>query len=143
MFIPPTSGRKAVRLRNAASIVSLSKLYGSLMSAWISDSTDPKMKKAWMDSFRRKMMAASMELRTIQDLTDLAKWEGNIRGKWALKEYRELTDIQIEMTSSLAQVRRFKGAQAFGLTRLDSSLVERFFISTTNGEWPFFPTQVF
>ena len=37
MTIPPTSGRKAVRLRNAALITELSHLYSLLMTAWIHD----------------------------------------------------------------------------------------------------------
>ncbi|KAF8921505.1 hypothetical protein CPB85DRAFT_1210427 [Mucidula mucida] len=104
MFFPPTSGRKAVRLRNASSIASLSKLYGYLMSTWISDNKDPKAKDAWMDAFRKKVMAASMEMRTIRDLTDLAKWEGSIRGKWASHEYIHLVEVQIEMIASMVQL---------------------------------------
>lgn len=40
MFIPPTSGRKAVRMRNALIITELSSLYAFLMSSWIEHSRD-------------------------------------------------------------------------------------------------------
>lgn len=41
MMLPPTSGRKAVRQRNAASITSLERLYGFLLSVWIDYSSSP------------------------------------------------------------------------------------------------------
>ncbi len=80
------------------------------MSTWISDNKDPKAKDAWMDAFRKKVMAASMEMRTIRDLTDLAKWEGSIRGKWASHEYIHLVEVQIEMIASMVQVRGVTGS---------------------------------
>ena len=43
MMIPPVSGRKAVRMRNAAVISELSNLYSTLMSVWINgDNTEGK-----------------------------------------------------------------------------------------------------
>ncbi|KIY67696.1 hypothetical protein CYLTODRAFT_483276 [Cylindrobasidium torrendii FP15055 ss-10] len=103
MLFPPTSGRKAVRLRNASSIAALSRLYGYLMSTWISDDTEG-LKDVWVDKFRKQIMSSSVELRTIRELTDMAKWEGSIRGAWAIKEYRLLAEAQLEMVASLAQL---------------------------------------
>ncbi|KAK0186249.1 hypothetical protein F5146DRAFT_1065188 [Armillaria mellea] len=113
MMLPPTSGRKAVRLRNASSITSLSNLYGHLISAWISevDSDEEKderkaeqVKAKWMKEFRDKVIAASVEMRTIRELTELATWEGSLRGKWPREEYVQLVEVQIEMVSSLSQL---------------------------------------
>ncbi|KAK0493580.1 hypothetical protein EDD18DRAFT_1405386, partial [Armillaria luteobubalina] len=106
MMLPPTSGRKAVRIRNASSITSLSNLYGYLISAWISevDSDQEKddrqaeqVKAKWLKEFRDKVMGASVEMRTIRELTELATWEGSLRGKWPREEYVQLVEVQIEM----------------------------------------------
>ncbi|KAK0471132.1 hypothetical protein IW261DRAFT_1513189 [Armillaria novae-zelandiae] len=113
MMLPPTSGRKAVRLRNASSITSLSNLYGYLISAWIAevDSDREKderqaeqVKAKWLKEFRDKVMGASVEMRTIRELTELATWEGSLRGKWPREEYVQLVEVQIEMVSSLSQL---------------------------------------
>lgn len=42
MFFPPTSGRKAVRLQNAAVIDELSGIYSTLMSVWIEEKETEK-----------------------------------------------------------------------------------------------------
>ncbi|KAK0199602.1 hypothetical protein DFS33DRAFT_1267811 [Desarmillaria ectypa] len=119
MMLPPTSGRKAVRLRNASSITSLSKLYGHLISAWISEvdldeekdeRKGEQIKAKWMKEFRDKVMGASVEMRTIRELTELATWEGSLRGKWPREEYVQLVEVQIEMVSSLSQASSLGGA---------------------------------
>lgn len=57
-----------------------------------------------MKEFRDKVMGASVEMRTIRELTELATWEGSLRGKWPREEYVQLVEVQIEMVSSLSQV---------------------------------------
>ncbi|KAG7440200.1 uncharacterized protein BT62DRAFT_1012986 [Guyanagaster necrorhizus] len=113
MMLPPTSGRKAVRLRNASSISSLSNLYGHLISTWISEvgpdeekveRGEEQAKTRWVKEFREKVMGASSEMRTIRELTELAMWEGSLRGKWPKEEYVQLVEVQIEMVSSLWQL---------------------------------------
>ncbi|KAK7002342.1 hypothetical protein R3P38DRAFT_2729656 [Favolaschia claudopus] len=114
MMFPPTSGRKAVRIRNAASISALSNTYGFLISAWISrrddddsnvvDATNRGLQSAWPAAFRSQLLALGDGLHTIRELTELAKWEGSIRGKWPAKEYMRLVDVQVEMISVLAQL---------------------------------------
>lgn len=57
-----------------------------------------------MEDFRKKAMSASMEMTTIDELTDLAKWEGRVRGRWARHDYLRLIELQVDMISSLVQL---------------------------------------
>jgi hypothetical protein len=115
MMLPPKSGRKAVRMRNALSIASLSNAYGFVLSAWIrmreADEGAEKTKVdllspqgSWPAAFRAQLLALGEEMATIRALTGLAKWEGSIRGKWPAAEYARLVDVQVEMIAVLAQV---------------------------------------
>ncbi|KAF7348773.1 hypothetical protein MVEN_01396800 [Mycena venus] len=113
MMFPPKSGRKAVRQRNAASIAVLGENYAFLISTWISskskpDSTQELTENAtpapWTADFRSRLMELAEEMSAIRMLTDLAKWEGSIRGKWPAKEYARLLDVQVDMIGSLAQL---------------------------------------
>ncbi|KAF8880565.1 hypothetical protein BD779DRAFT_1548971 [Infundibulicybe gibba] len=111
MMLPPTSGRKAVRMRNASSITALSHVYRNLVSTWISNPTDESdgaaAKRngpaAWLMDFRQQLIRLTQEMQGIQELTQLAKWEGSIRGAWPSEEYKSLVDVQIEMIASLAK----------------------------------------
>ncbi|KAF8206811.1 hypothetical protein K438DRAFT_1816457 [Mycena galopus ATCC 62051] len=110
MMLPPTSGRKAVRTRNAKAIASVASAYGFLLSAWIEmregGAPEPKFTPpgGWPAAFRKQLLALGEELHTIRELTELAKWEGSIRGKWPAAEYRRLVNVQVEMTAVLAQL---------------------------------------
>ncbi|KAJ7186248.1 hypothetical protein B0H12DRAFT_1173827 [Mycena haematopus] len=106
MMLPPTSGRKAVRTRNANAIASLASAYGFLLSAWIDirDELKATTPGGWPAAFRTQMLALGEELHTIRGLTELAKWEGSIRGKWPAAEYTQLVDVQVEMIAVLAQL---------------------------------------
>jgi hypothetical protein len=107
MMLPPTSGRKAVRMRNASSVVTLSNIYAFLISTWITShhsnaksAPDPK----WVLGFRSKLIALGQEIGAIRSLTELARWEGSIRGAWPMEEYLQLSGVQSDMIGSLAQV---------------------------------------
>ncbi|KAJ7666376.1 hypothetical protein B0H17DRAFT_951077 [Mycena rosella] len=102
MMFPPKSGRKAVRQRNAASIASLGETYASLIATWIAKPGDTPVSSA--RDFRTRLMALADEMHAIRDLTELAKWEGSIRGKWPAVEYARLVDVQVDMIASLAQL---------------------------------------
>ncbi|KAJ6538107.1 hypothetical protein B0H19DRAFT_1079182 [Mycena capillaripes] len=110
MMFPPKSGRKAVRTRNATSIASLANAYGFLISAWIGTRTAgaPELELTapggWTAAFRAQLLALGEEMHTIRALTELAKWEGSIRGKWPAAEYTRLVDVQVEMIVILAQL---------------------------------------
>nr|GAT57032.1 predicted protein [Mycena chlorophos] len=120
MMLPSQSGRKAVRLRNAASIASLANLYSFVISAWIGLSqnanttgTDGKegseasyraVTPAWKATFRKRLLANSVELQTIRGLTDLARWEGSIRGKWPAEQYTRLVGTQLDILVILTQL---------------------------------------
>ena len=112
MMFPPTSGRKAVRIGNAASISALSDLYGFLMSTWISnrlpegDGGDQQPTPAsWLPEFRNRLLAQAEKINILRGMTQLARWEGSIRGSWPVEEYARLVDVQSDMISSLAHVR--------------------------------------
>jgi len=108
MMLPPTSGRKAVRLRNASVITRISELYGFLISTWIGAQTHRKKPLAapamWTKDFRIKLITLADQIQCTKQMTDLALWEGNIRGKWPAEEYRALIDAESEMITGLAQL---------------------------------------
>ncbi|THU86398.1 hypothetical protein K435DRAFT_822159 [Dendrothele bispora CBS 962.96] len=128
MMLPPTSGRKAVRLRNAAVISQLADIYSFLLSTWISTNStsakdDPSTSSScsrsdeeeltpvsnhpntkWRAEFRRRLLNAADALSATRSLTGIARWEGSIRGKWPIEEYMRLLDVESEMISSLAQL---------------------------------------
>ncbi|KAK7451262.1 hypothetical protein VKT23_012602 [Stygiomarasmius scandens] len=130
MMLPPTSGRKAVRLRNAAIIAQLADVYSFLLSTWIStestgnSNADPSSSSSsdeeaneeeltptsahpntrWKAEFRRRLLNAADSLAATRSLTAIARWEGSIRGKWPVEEYMRLLDVESEMISSLAQL---------------------------------------
>lgn len=112
MMLPPKSGRKAVRLRNASIIMSLSTLYSEIVAAWISSESRPREKpgavtslKEWIPGVREKIIAVAGQLQAVKTQTAIAKWEGSIRGHWPSDEYLRLADIEIDMMSNLALVR--------------------------------------
>lgn len=79
MMLSSKSGRK----RNAVSIAVLGEVYASLISIWISkQDTDSARPTQWTAHFRARLMALADEIGAIRVLTELAKWEGSIRGKW-------------------------------------------------------------
>jgi len=115
MMLPPTSGRKAVRIRNSASVSRLSGLFGFLISTWISTRShehheqhhEPHTAASWIDDFRTKLLAQAEQINGIRQLTQLARWEGSIRGAWPANEYVRLVDLQTDMITSLAHVGAF------------------------------------
>lgn len=108
MMLPPTSGRKAVRLRNASIITGISEIYAFLISTWIGTQAHHKKSRAapaaWGQDFRTKLIALADQIGTARQMTELAKWEGSIRGKWPVEEYEKLIQAESEMISGLAQV---------------------------------------
>lgn len=123
MMFPPKSGRKAVRLRNASTITSLSCIYSGLLSAWIYDKgPDPDEKPGtsvplpdWIPFFREKLTAVWQKLQATKMQTSIARWEGGIRGAWPYDEYVKLADTQLEMISHLALVSDCGGFEFSGV----------------------------
>lgn len=141
MMLPPTSGRKAVRHRNASSVVALSNIYGFLISIWINSSPQEKSQSpappGWIREFRLKLIALAEQIHTVGELTELAKWEGSIRGAWPAEEYTRLIDVQTEMISSLAQVGpAFHNESSTDKFMVISSLVAHWDSSTIIGDLP-------
>lgn len=109
MMLPPTSGREAVRLRNASAITRISEIYSFLISTWITQTHQKKTPAApatWIKDFRINLVALADQIQSAKQMTELAKWEGSIRGKWPIEEYRALVVAEMEMISGLAQVNR-------------------------------------
>jgi len=108
MMLPPKSGRKAVRLRAAASIDALGHVYTSLMSAWITETDTGKdvsyTSSNWVRGFRVRLIAVGSQVLAGKDQMILASWEGGIRGHWPKEEYIKLTEIQEEMIAVLSQL---------------------------------------
>jgi len=106
MMFPPKSGRKAVRLRAAASIDELGHAYTMAMSAWIvEDDSGKDMSTSWIKPFRRRLIAVTAQMHAGKQQMMLATWEGSIRGRWPKDEYFKLTEVQEEMIAVLSQVR--------------------------------------
>ncbi|OBZ77446.1 Uncharacterized protein C57A7.05 [Grifola frondosa] len=105
MLLPATSGRKAVRLRNATTIAGLSYLYSHLMSIWLdkelSPSDDPKNKPQWIVHFRERSIGVAEQIQDLKVRTVMSKWEGSIRGTWAFEEYNNLATVQSDILASL------------------------------------------
>jgi hypothetical protein len=77
------------------------------MSTWIGTQTHQKTLTAsatWMKHFRVKLIALADQVQLSKQMTELAQWEGSIRGKWPIEEYRALIDAENEMIGGLAQV---------------------------------------
>ncbi|KZP26783.1 hypothetical protein FIBSPDRAFT_731732 [Athelia psychrophila] len=108
MMLPPTSGRKAVRLRNAGVITNISEIYSFLIATWIGTQTHRKKTSAappmWSQDFRVKLLALADQIQMLDQMTGLAKWEGSIRGKWPAEEYESLVQTESQMIGALAQV---------------------------------------
>jgi hypothetical protein len=108
MMLPPKSGRKAVRLRAAASIDALGHVYTSLMSAWITESDAgkdaPFTFSKWVKAFRMRLIAVALQILAGKQQMALASWEGGVRGRWPKEEYIKLTEVQEEIVAVLAQV---------------------------------------
>jgi hypothetical protein len=106
MMLPPKSGRKAVRLRAAASIDELGHAYTMLMSAWIvEDDSRKDASTTWVKPFRRRLVAVTAQVQASKQQMMLASWEGNVRGRWPKDEYVKLMEVQEEMIAVLSQVR--------------------------------------
>ena len=105
MMLPPKSGRKAVRLRNAGTMSTLSYLYSDIMAAWISSDASQKGSSAeLLPRLRQKFLGLAQQIQAVKMQTMVAKWEGSIRGAWPGNEYLKLAGVQADMMSSLALV---------------------------------------
>jgi len=125
MMFPPVSGRKAVRMRNATTISGLSRVYSTLMAAWIThDAVDPVDDQAgvagprdpekagekrvdltpWLSPVRQQLLGITLQVQLLRQQTQIARWEGSVRGSWAHEEYARLAEVQYEMTACLSQV---------------------------------------
>jgi hypothetical protein len=151
MLLPPTSSRKVVRLRNAATITKLGRLYGALVAVVISgpdspakkdggakpvgsdtdsrlpstdssegaraiadiekghsrafshskSSTDAPLPK-WGQAFREDLISITDDLRALKQVTNMAKWEGSMRGRWPVELYTRLVEVQEEIVGGLS-----------------------------------------
>lgn len=125
MMLPPKSGRKAVRLRNASTLSGLSYLYSHLTSLWLSAADGPlQAGDRWPAELRGKFIALAEQIQDLRLRTAMSKWEGSVRGAWAAEEYNRLLEVESDMLSSLVLVRAevfgFEcGVYADGLWRLD------------------------
>ncbi|KAI0300497.1 hypothetical protein B0F90DRAFT_1723438 [Multifurca ochricompacta] len=108
MLFPAKSARKAVRLGCAMTMTSLSHVYASVMSAWISGNPSSKElksgKSTLADSLRQSLSAVALQLRDLKDTAGLARWEGSVRGHWPYDDYMRLAGIQEEMVAVFAQL---------------------------------------
>ncbi|GJE92380.1 fusaric acid resistance protein-like domain containing protein [Phanerochaete sordida] len=105
MMLPPKSGRKAVRLRNASTMSQLAFLYSDIMAAWISSGSARHAHGALAELLpdaRRKFLALAAQLQAVKTQTAIARWEGSVRGAWPGDEYMRLASVQTDMMSSLA-----------------------------------------
>jgi hypothetical protein len=115
MLFPAKSGRKAVRLHNAALIHSLSHIYSTLMSIWIAGppstkgkdkpSTNQEHPITAPDSvLRPQFLAAMQQIKLLRGETMLARWEGSVRGSWPSEKYTRIVDAEASILTSLTQV---------------------------------------
>ncbi|KAI9512000.1 hypothetical protein F5148DRAFT_157072 [Russula earlei] len=116
MIFPAKSARRAVRLGCAKTLTSLSYIYASFMSAWITDTTASKELKSGLSArtslLRDKLSKVVLQLVDLNVKAGWAKWEGNVRGHWPYDEYSKIIEIQQEMVAVFSQL-------ASALTELD------------------------
>ncbi|KAH9896908.1 hypothetical protein C8Q73DRAFT_642067 [Cubamyces lactineus] len=110
MMLPPKSGRKAVRLRNASVLSGISYLYSHLTSLWLSadgpfdraaDGKDGDVPHKWPADLRAKFLTLANQLQDLRMRTAMSKWEGSIRGAWPVEDYNKLLEAESDMLSSL------------------------------------------
>ncbi|KAI0371992.1 hypothetical protein BV20DRAFT_940807 [Pilatotrama ljubarskyi] len=113
MMLPPKSGRKAVRLRNASVMSNLSYLYSHLTSLWLSaeepfrrvkgekDGHAPDRRFTWPAELRAKFVTIVEQIQDLRVRTAMSKWEGSIRGAWASEDYNKLLEAESDMLSGL------------------------------------------
>ncbi len=138
MMLPAKSARKAVRLGCSNTLTSLSNIYTFLMSAWITNTPSSKeLRRAgspvWANAFRDNLFKVAIQLRDLKEMAGWARWEGNVRGHWPYEEYNRLTDIQQEMISVFAHVRRLL-LPTVRLLMIRKSSPARSQSSTTSGD---------
>ena len=108
MMLPPKSGRKAVRLRNASTMSQLAFLYSDIMAAWISNEpAHPSPRDAhshFLPGMRKKVLALAAQIQAVKMQIPIARYEGSIRGAWPGDEYLKLANVQSDMRSSMALV---------------------------------------
>ncbi|KAI0339296.1 hypothetical protein BDW22DRAFT_1409168 [Trametopsis cervina] len=107
MMLPPKSGRKAVRLRNASVLMSLASLYSDITAAWISSDGVPntentKSTDQWIASVRAKIVSLAAQLQALKMQTSIARWEGSLRGVWPIDEYMKLADEETQIMANLS-----------------------------------------
>ncbi|TFK82815.1 hypothetical protein K466DRAFT_666286 [Polyporus arcularius HHB13444] len=110
MMFPPKSGRKAVRLRNAAVISGISYLYSHITSLWLSagepfeaarQQKGASANRVWSPQLREKVISIAEQLQDLRVRTVMSKWEGSIRGAWAFEDYNQLVELENDMLGSL------------------------------------------
>ncbi|KAI0635211.1 hypothetical protein C8Q77DRAFT_1106698 [Trametes polyzona] len=102
MMLPPKSGRKAVRLRNASVLSGLSYLYSHLTSLWLNPETEAfGHGTKWPAELREKIIALAEQIQDLRVRTAMSKWEGSVRGAWASEEYNRLLEVESDMLASL------------------------------------------
>ena len=121
MMLPPKSGRKAVRLRNASILSGLSYLYSHLTSLWLSagepfDAAHEKggVARVWPQELRDKLVYIAEQLQDLRMRTAMSKWEGNVRGAWPFEDYNRMVDVQSDMLNSLILVSRSTSRRRLG-----------------------------
>lgn len=115
-MIPPQSSRKAVRSLNASTISAAASLYALIMEAWITDADISGKAPAesaedlafgtssFTPRFREQVLGLDSQLQDLSGRTTIARWEGNLRGRWPFEQYNRLVEVQYRMLTSLGQV---------------------------------------
>ena len=72
MVLPPKSGRKAVRLRNASTLSSLMFIYSDIMAAWIRSDSHGDSSELY-PGMRKKFLSLAAQLQAVKTQTEIAK----------------------------------------------------------------------
>lgn len=88
MMIPPTSARKAVRIKNATVIGELSSLYALLMSAWITEEEDDTQDNKSKNKSKSRPVSVNGDVEKGQSTDDpsltqaSSKWGNEFRSRF-------------------------------------------------------------
>lgn len=117
----------------------MSETYAFLIETWIGPGAvgggvdASKSSPEWLSEFRLRLVALAGQVTAVRSLTELARWEGNLRGKWPHAQYARLEEVEQAMITGFAQL---GGA----LAQLDDEWRLRF-LQSTNALHPNFVSK--
>lgn len=125
LFPRPQTTRQLVRRTHATCIHEIGRLYGAIISGWISEELKSRPAKsaeekvnnqddhlpsssisslAIQHAARARMLALWNKLNSTRERIRQSAYEPSLRGDWPQEEYTRLLDVQLQLVQALAQL---------------------------------------